>query len=87
MSLFWDALGITAAMLTSFSFVPQIIRVYKHRSAKDVSPVTLFQLSLGVLLWIAYGAHLKSAVIIAANFITLLSLAILLFFYFFFRRD
>lgn len=68
------------------SFIPQIIKVLKKKSAKDVSPVTLFQLSLGVSLWIAYGIHLKNAVIITANFITLLTLIILLFLYFSYGR-
>lgn len=75
-----------AATLTMFSFIPQIIKVLKKKSAKDVSPITLFQLSLGVSLWIAYGIHLKNAVIITANLITLLTLIILLFLYFSYGR-
>ena len=63
-----------------FSFIPQIIKSFKTKSVKDVSIVTLFQLSLGVSLWIAYGIHLKDAIIIAANSIMLFSLIILLFF-------
>ena len=86
MNFFWEIIGSMAAMLTSLSFIPQIVRVYKHKSAKDVSPVTLFQLSLGVSFWIAYGIHLKNVVIITANSVTLLTLIVLLFFYFSFGR-
>lgn len=84
--MFWTIVGSTAATLTMFSFIPQIIRVFKHKSAKDVSPVMLFQLSFGVSLWFVYGIHLKNAVIITANFITLLTLIILLFLYFSYGR-
>ncbi len=61
-----------------FSFVPQIIRTTQTKSVKDVSRVTLLQLSAGALLWMVYGLHLKNKVIILANFITLASLIILL---------
>lgn len=87
MNLFWEIIGSMAAMLTSLSFIPQIVRVHKHKSAKDVSLVTLFQLSLGVSLWMAYGIHLKNAVIITANSVTLATLIILLFLCFSFRRN
>lgn len=78
----WMILGFSAACLTMFAFIPQIIKAFKSKSVKDVSLVTLFQLSLGVLLWIAYGIHLKDIIIITANTFTLLSLIILLFLYF-----
>ena len=64
-----------------FSFVPQIIKVLRTKSAKDVSLITLLQLTSGVLLWIAYGVHLRDAIIITANAVTLISMAILLCLY------
>lgn len=80
--MYWPLIGTAAAILTMFSFVPQIVKVLKTKSAKDVSPVTLFQLSLGVSLWIVYGIHLKNAIIIMANTITLVTLIVLLSLYF-----
>jgi len=84
--MFWSALGASAAILTMFSFIPQIIKSLKTKSVKDVSIVTLLQLSLGVSLWIIYGIHLKNAIIIIANGVTLLSLVILLLLYLLYRR-
>jgi MtN3 and saliva related transmembrane protein len=78
--------GLSAAVLTMFSFIPQIIKVAKAKSAKDISPITLFQLSLGVSLWIAYGIYLKDTIIIMANGITLTTLVILLWLYFCYRK-
>jgi MtN3 and saliva related transmembrane protein len=80
--MLWKLIGIAAATLTMFSFVPQIVRALRTRSVKDVSPVTLFQLSTGVFLWIIYGIYLRDPIIIAANLITLITLGILLFLYF-----
>lgn len=84
--MFWSIIGSTAAVFTMFAFIPQIIKVLKTKSVKDVSLVTLLQLSLGVTLWIAYGIHLKDAIIITANSITLVTLIILLCLYFNYRR-
>ncbi|RKY31181.1 MAG: hypothetical protein DRP74_05365 [Candidatus Omnitrophota bacterium] len=77
----WPIIGSTAAILTMFSFIPQIIKALRTKSMQDVSIITLLQLSFGVFLWILYGIHLRDLIIIAANSITLLSLAVLLFLY------
>lgn len=84
--LFWLTIGFTAATLTMFSFIPQIFKVLKTKSAKDVSLITLIQLSAGVLLWIIYGIHLGDVIIITANVITFLTLVILLGLYFRYKR-
>jgi len=84
--MIWSIIGSSAALLTMLAFIPQIVKVIKTKSVKDVSITTLLQLSLGVSLWIAYGIHLKNAIIIAANSITLSSLFILLALYFYYRR-
>lgn len=71
----WAIVGIAAASLTMFGFVPQIIKMWKTESVKDVSGMTLFQFSAGSALWMLYGIHLQDLIVIGANAI---SLAILL---------
>jgi len=82
----WTLIGATAATLTMFSFIPQIIKGITTRSVKDVSLTTLLQLSTGVFLWIIYGIYLRDRIIIIANTITLASLLILLALYFHYRK-
>ncbi|RJO63995.1 MAG: hypothetical protein C4540_05420 [Candidatus Omnitrophota bacterium] len=77
----WLVIGSLAACCTMFAFIPQIIKVVRTKSAKDVSAITVLQLSFGVTLWIAYGIHLKDAVIIVANSITLCSTIVLYLLY------
>jgi MtN3 and saliva related transmembrane protein len=72
--MFWSIIGFLAAGLTMFSFIPQIIKIIKTKSACDVSVLTLTQLSIGVSLWIIYGIHLKNFIIIMANAVTLATL-------------
>ncbi|MFA5062638.1 MAG: lipid-A-disaccharide synthase N-terminal domain-containing protein [Candidatus Omnitrophota bacterium] len=79
-------IGLSAATLTMFSFVPQIIRSLRTKSVKDVSPITLFQLSMGVFLWIIYGILRRDPVIIIANVITIITLSVLIFLYFKFGK-
>jgi len=79
--MLWTIIGVSAAILTMFAFIPQIIKIFKTKSASDVSPITLIQLSIGVSLWIIYGIHLKDAIIITANSITLMTLILLLSLY------
>ena len=85
--MFWEIVGLAAATLTMFSFIPQILKVYKTKSEKDLSLFTLLQLSSGVFLWIVYGLYRKDLIIITANIITLVSLLILLFLFFYYGRS
>ena len=80
--MLWTIIGALAATLTMFSFVPQIFRSLRTKSVKDVSPVTLFQLEAGVFLWMVYGIARRDPIIIIANAITFITLAVLIFLYF-----
>ncbi len=85
--MLWTVIGASAAILTTFSFVPQIIRALKTKSVKDVSVITILQLALGVALWVIYGLHLRNAIIVIANSVTFATLVILLAICYKFRRS
>ena len=72
----WTIVGIAAASLTMSGFFPQIIKMWKTHSVKDVSGLTLCQFSAGSALWMLYGIHLKDFIIIGANAISLAMLLI-----------
>lgn len=72
------ALGLVAASLTTFSFVPQLTRVVRTRSADDLSYGMFGAFSLGVTLWLVYGLLRDDLPVILSNAATLaLSIAIL----------
>jgi len=77
----WYLIGTAAALLTTFGFVPQIIKMYRTKSSRDVSLATLYQFSAGVVLWTFYGIHLGDNIIIAANAITFLTLVVAIVLY------
>ena len=75
-----NVLGFIAGTLTTVAFVPQVIKIWKSRHARDISTGTFAIFSLGVLLWLLYGIQLGALPIILANGVTLvLSLTILVF--------
>lgn len=71
-------IGYAAATCTTISFLPQLIRVIKLRSAREISLGMFTIFSFGTALWLAYGVLSHSAPVSAANLVTLiLSMSIL----------
>ena len=64
-------LGYFAGALTTISFVPQVIKIWKTKSTKDISLITFIAFCLGVFLWMLYGIILHSLPVIIANSIGL----------------
>ncbi len=73
-----NSIGSTAAFCTTLAYLPQLLRVWRRKSARDISLPMLLLLSFGVACWLIYGLGIGSGPITAANAITLaLALAIL----------
>lgn len=73
-----DLLGYAAATMTTVSFVPQLLRVIKLRSARDVSLGMFLIFTTGTAFWLVYGLLARSFPVALANSVTfVLSLAIL----------
>lgn len=62
-----EIIGYAAAVLTTLSFVPQVVKTWKTRSTKDISILMFIAFCAGVFLWLVYGILLNSLPIIAAN--------------------
>ena len=74
-----EIIGYVAAVLTTSSFLPQVIKVWKSKSSEGVS-VTMYMVMLtGVILWGIYGFYIGSRSVLLANFVAgLLQLMILI---------
>jgi MtN3 and saliva related transmembrane protein len=75
-----QVLGLVAGSLTTAAFLPQVIKTWKSRSAKDLSLGMFSLFCLGVLLWLIYGLIVRDIPVIAANLLTLMLASTLLFF-------
>ena len=82
----WYAVGAVAALLTTFGFVPQIIKMRSTRCVKDISLITLGQFLVGVTIWAIYGIHRGDVVIIAANSVSFVILIVAIIMYFHYRK-
>ena len=72
-------IGYLAALLTTFSFLPQAILTLRTRKTDEISMTMYLMLNLGIACWLAYGLALGDMALILANSVTLLfSLPILL---------
>ena len=71
-------IGALASVLTTVSFIPQVWRVWKTRSARDLSLPMYLIFTTGVALWLAYGVMLGSWPIIVGNAITVVLAGIVL---------
>ncbi|MBD2299788.1 MULTISPECIES: SemiSWEET transporter [Nostocales] len=67
---FLTILGLVAGGLTTIAFLPQMFKIWKSKSAKDVSFVMLITFMSGLLLWLIYGITLQALPIIIANAIS-----------------
>lgn len=76
----YEIIGLLAALLTTASFVPQVYKIWKSKSADSLSLTMYLVLFVGIILWLVYGIHLKSLSMIIANSITaILALLLIVF--------
>jgi len=64
-------IGSIAAICTTGAFVPQVARVWRLRSAGEISLATFVVFSVGTAAWLVYGLSIGSLPVIGANAVTL----------------
>ena len=72
-------LGYIGGLLTTLCFVPQVIRVFKLKSAKEISLLFTIMLLAGVVAWLFYGILLSLFPVVFWNTIALFIGAVLLY--------
>jgi MtN3 and saliva related transmembrane protein len=80
-------LGFVAGTLTTLSFLPQVLKVWRTKRCDDLSFMMLLAFAAGVSLWLVYGLFLRAAPIVAANLVTLAFLLTLISFKVRYRND
>ncbi len=68
-----EMIGLTSGALTTFSFVPQAVAVWRRvpSPVPDVSLTTYAVLAVGIVGWIVYGVRIRSFAVKMWNAITL----------------
>ncbi len=64
---FSDLAGYAAGVLTTAAFLPQVIKTYRSRSARDISLAMYLIFTAGVVLWLLHGLAVGAGPVVAAN--------------------
>ncbi|MDQ3536081.1 MAG: SemiSWEET transporter [Bacteroidota bacterium] len=67
-----EILGLVAGACTTIAFIPQVVKTYKSKSAKDLSSGMFLTFWIGIILWLIYGIIINDLPIIVANVLTFL---------------
>jgi MtN3 and saliva related transmembrane protein len=66
-----DILGYSAGAITTLTFLPQVIKTFKEKSAKDISLLMFVIAAVNEVMWIVYGFLKQDMVIILTNAVIL----------------
>lgn len=66
-----DILGYAAGALTAFTFLPQVLKTWKEKSAKDVALNMFIIAFVNEIMWLVYGIMINNWIIIATNAVML----------------
>jgi len=66
-----DLMGYVAAFCTTAAFIPQVLLVWRQRSAKGISLAMYLSFCFGVFLWLCYGIIIQAWPLAINNGITL----------------
>lgn len=80
-------IGLAAAVLTTSSFLPQIVKAYRTKSMQDVSRYLMSMFATGTVFWMVYGIFKGDWVIIGANATATLFNIILLYMKFAYKKE
>ena len=73
-----DMLGYAAGALTAFTFLPQVLKTWKEKSAKDVSLYMFIIAFVNEIRWLVYGVMINNWVIILTNAVMLVMSGIMI---------
>ncbi len=64
-------IGFVAGTFTTVAFLPQLVRIWRTKSAHDISLLMYIIICSGIFLWLVYGILIDSFPVIVANTVTL----------------
>lgn len=71
-------LGLVAAAFTTACLLPQLVKVWKTKSTRDISIGMFMLYCAGVFLWLLYGIYRMDLAIIIANALAFVQALIIL---------
>jgi len=75
-----EIIGYVAAFCTTIAFLPQALKTWRSRSAKDLSLPMFMFFCTGIVFWLVYGILILNGPMIVANALTLILSGSILYF-------
>jgi len=66
-----EIIGYLAAICTTISFVPQVVRIWQTKNTSAISLGMYLVFVIGIVLWLVYGLIIGNIPMIVANAVTL----------------
>lgn len=82
----YTLIGLVAGFCTTVAFLPQALKTWKTKSAKDLSLGMYSFFITGIILWLTYGILIKDLPIILTNIASLFLATSILYFKLRFRK-
>lgn len=60
-------LGFIGTVLSVITYMPQVIKLWRTKSAKDISMPMLLLLTFGVAVWLAFGIRINDIPLMINN--------------------
>ncbi len=76
---FGEILGLVAGAITTGSLVPQVLRVFRLKTAREISLIFTLAFIIGDSLWLIYGVIFDLKPVIFWNILAILLAFILLY--------
>jgi len=73
-----EAMGLAAGTCTTLSLFPQAARIWRTKSAGDLSLAMFSIFGCGLILWLGYGIVTHSLSVILANAVSLAAVLVIL---------
>ena len=73
-----EVFGFIGGALITAGFIPQVIRVYKLKSAREISLTFTVMMLIGSVAWLTYGISLRLPSVMLWNSINIVLVALLL---------
>lgn len=64
-----EIIGTVAGILSCITFMPQVLRTWKLKSADEISPLMFVIAMISTLLWLIYGILIHSFSMIFTNIV------------------
>lgn len=81
-----EIIGTSAGILSCITFMPQVLRTWRLKSADEISPVMFVIAMISTLLWLVYGILIHSFSMIFTNVVVCSLSVVMLVMIIVFRR-